>query len=384
MYGFGQPSDSTHKRRKISKSEIQIVYSHYLQKGNHSAVTGGIGTEKLTVYSPDITFSKQSDSLTRYSINAGIDIISSASTDNIDYIISSASKVDNHTYVNFSYDRRQKNKPTTLGGGVYFSLESDYLSNGFSLHMQHSSRDQNKIISAEVEVFFDDLRWGRLSGQYPLKLVYPSELRNQAWFNIHHRNSYNLNTRFQQTINKKTMLSFFPGVSFQHGLLSTPFHRVYFKDSSLNVENLPNKRLRIPLGIQLNHFLANRTIVRSYYRFYWDEWGIIAHTVELSVPIKLSAAFILSPSIRLYRQSESRYFKPYREHEKNQAYYTSDYDLSAFTSYEPGLEMKLNIAGKKPTSLLNEIALRYSYYKRSDQLSAHILTMIAGFAYYKK
>ena len=41
--------DSTHyNSRKFQIDEIDFVSSYYSQNGNHSAVTGGIGTEKVT------------------------------------------------------------------------------------------------------------------------------------------------------------------------------------------------------------------------------------------------------------------------------------------------------------------------------------------------
>src|SRR5688500_10387342 len=103
LYTFAQKSDSASRRKKISQTSIQLVYAHYLQNGNHSAVTGGEGTEKLTIYSPDITIRKQLDSSTSFSLNTGVDVISSASTDKIDFVVSSASRIDNHFYVNAEY-----------------------------------------------------------------------------------------------------------------------------------------------------------------------------------------------------------------------------------------------------------------------------------------
>ena len=42
-------SDSTHfNPRKLKLDEVDFVSSYYSQNGNHSAVTGGIGTEKVT------------------------------------------------------------------------------------------------------------------------------------------------------------------------------------------------------------------------------------------------------------------------------------------------------------------------------------------------
>ena len=41
---------SNYQSRKLKVEEIEFVSSYYHQDGNNSAVTGGIGTEKLTDY----------------------------------------------------------------------------------------------------------------------------------------------------------------------------------------------------------------------------------------------------------------------------------------------------------------------------------------------
>ncbi len=43
---------SVYKTKKLTPSEINFVTGYYHQNGDHSPVTGGIGTEKLT----DIAF----------------------------------------------------------------------------------------------------------------------------------------------------------------------------------------------------------------------------------------------------------------------------------------------------------------------------------------
>jgi hypothetical protein len=375
LYGFAQKTDSVYRRKKIPGATIQLVYSHYLQNGVHAAVTGGTGTEKLTVYSPDITFRKQVDSSLSYAVNTGVDVISSASTDKIDFVVSSASKTDTRSYLNIEVNRASKNKRTVIGSSGYFSIESDYMSGGFGLSASRASKDRTTEFSAGFEAFFDDLRWGRLSGQDQLKLVYPSELRIKDWFNDYRRWSYNLNLSLNQTINRRMALALFPGITYQHGLLSTPFHRVYFKDSSAKVEKLPADRFKIPVGIQLNAFIGDRYILRSYYRYYWDNFGIIAHTLEAALAVKLSPAVSIVPGIRLYTQRQSFYFKPYQQHDLATNFYTSDYDLSQFQSYEGSVEVKLNRAAK-PSALLNKSGLRYAFYKRTDGLYAHMLTLL--------
>ena len=384
LYCSGQNADSVYAKRKVSKTDIQLVYSHYIQHGNHSAITGGTGTEKMTVFSPDITIHKQVDSLAQYSINIGMDVISSASTDKIDFVVSSASKTDAHAYLNFSYSKKIKRSGLVWGISTAASIESDYLSGGLGASVHHTNRDKSRELSAEIETFFDDLRWGRLNGVRPLKLVYPQELRNIDWFKIHNRKSFNLNLSWQQTINKKLLLAIFPNVVYQKGLLSTPFHRIYFADGSERVENLPQQRWKFPLGVQLNSFLGNRTFLRSYYRFYIDDFGILANTFELELPVKISPFFTLSPSLRFYTQQGSLFFKPYREHSSQQRFYTSDYDLSGFNSYEAGIETKLIGAGKNPGSTFNNFGVRYSFYSRDDGLKAHTITLLLDFFAKKK
>lgn len=387
LYSFGQKADSIYSKKKLSKTDIQIVYSHYIQNGNHSAVTGGTGTEKLKVFSPDITINRQVDTLTRYSINLGVDIITSASTDKIDFVVSSASLHDKHGYLSFSYNKGVRQSGLTLGGSAHFSIESDYTSLGLGLNANHLSKDKSREWSVSLESFLDDLRWGRLSGVRPLELVYPSELRNREWNDEYLRRSYNLSLGVQQTINKRLLLGIFPGLVYQRGLLATPFHRVYFKDDSLRVENLPISRIKIPVGIQLNAFIGSRCILKSYYRFYWDDWKIIAHTLQLETAIKVSPFFTITPLLRLFTQSGSFYFKPYKEHLSLERYYSSDYDLSAIKSLETGFEIRHVPMGKKPgRSALssNELGIRYAFYKRSDGLYAHIITLLIDLRMAKK
>ena len=386
LYIFGQPRpDSGYTRKKVPQTDIRLVYSHYIQDGNHSAITGGIGTERLIVYSPEITFKRKLDSTHGYSIGAGVDIISSASIDNIDFVVSSASSVSKHAYINASYNTGIKNKGVSLEPTAYFSIESAYISEGLGFSARHINKEKTRELSAGIEAFFDDLRWGRLNGERPLRLVYPVELRYKEWYDRYRRQSYNLSFELDQTLNKKMAIAIFPGISYQHGLLATPYHRVYFKDSSLRVENLPVDRIKIPIGIQLNSFIDGRYALRTYYRFYWDNFGILAHEIDLELAIKISPAFSLSPFFRVYTQTASSYFKPYLEHSTLENYYSSDYDLSSFRSYEGGLETRLAKLGKiEGRSVLKKFSLRYSYYGRTDGLHAHIISLMTDISRVKK
>src|SRR5580765_5938527 len=108
----GNPkTDSVYKPRKLNFEEANLVTSYYRQDGNNSAVTGGIGTEKLTDIASviDVKLNKWDARNRKHTFDAevGYDHYTSASSDNIDpRNISSASHVDSRLYpsVNWSVE----------------------------------------------------------------------------------------------------------------------------------------------------------------------------------------------------------------------------------------------------------------------------------------
>lgn len=368
---------SSVKKDSLNKFEIEAMYGHYIQNGNNSAVTGGRGTEKLTVYSPAFKFKKTDLTGRQVTLKTGVDIISSASTDNIDYIVSSASILDARTYANLTFTSVQK-KQKQWWAGSGFSIESDYFSLPFNAGVSLQSKNKMRQVSFEIFYYKDDLRWGRIDQKHykPQKLIYPSELRYKQWYNTYKRNSYNLKTGIQQVINKRTRIGIFPELAIQEGLLATPFHRVYFRDSTLRVENLPSQRIKSILGLKFNRFTGGRTILKCAVDLYADNFGIMAIGIEQETAIKLNYAWTLSPFIRLYQQQGSRYFAPYGAHAPDEIFYTSDYDLSDFKTIKAGLGIRhapYSAWGKRGT--FNEWQLRYSYYRRSNGLYAHIMNL---------
>ncbi len=377
LFGFSQVALNPYGIKRISRSTIDFIYSQYIGDGDHSAITGGKGTEKLIVYEPEVIINRSIDSLHAIWVDAGLDIITSASMDNIDFVKSSASRVSKRAFIMPGYEIKLKKRPNVvLGANGYFSIESAYLSRGAAVSVDYLTRDKSQEFTAQLQAFFDDLRWGLLNGERPLKLVYPVELRGREWFPNYTRNTYNLSASFTQTINEKMMLAIFPGVSYQQGLLSTPYHRAYFTDSSEKVEKLPDKKWLLPLGVQLNSFILDRYILSLYYRFYRDNFGITAHTVEVDLTVKLNSRFSLTPTFRFYTQHGSPYFRPYYQLDPDQNFYTSNYALSSFNSYETGLDARLVVPAMQKSKLFfDTIWFRYNYYKRTDGLYAHILTL---------
>src|SRR6478735_138211 len=114
-------TDSTgFKSRSLKIDEINFVSGYYHQDGNNSAVTGGIGTEKLTDFANtlDLKISRYSSDYCKHELflELGIDHYTSASSDKIDpRTVSSASMSDTRVYPSAAYSITNEKTGVTLG-----------------------------------------------------------------------------------------------------------------------------------------------------------------------------------------------------------------------------------------------------------------------------
>lgn len=382
---WGQ-SDSTDYRffsEKDSLNEIEVnfLYSYYSQDGNHSPVTGGEGTELLTDQTPTVIINVPLGNRRNLYMNLGADFYTSASTGNIDWDMSGASAADTRIHANVAYSWQRTDSSSTwsiLGGA---SSEYDYSSISGGLSWTRASRDKNRELTLKGQGFFD--RWS---------LIYPIEMRDQGdLLPTNNRNSYNFSMVYSQVINKRLQGLISAEVVHQRGLLSTPFHRVYLEGRTDAVlEKLPDQRWKYPIGLRLNYYVSDFFVMRSYYRYYFDNWGIRGQTIELEPAVKVSPFLSLYPFFRYHTQQGSDYFAPLGVHTAEALFYTSDYDLSTLTSTKFGLgfryaplyglsRMKVGFGRKPRVALWKNLDLRFAKYDRSDGLSAWIGSINIGF-----
>lgn len=374
---------SAYKKQKLKIEEVNFISSYYTQDGDNSAVTGGKGTEKLTDIAT--TFEIKVSKRDRYNhkhnlgFELGIDSYTSASSDKIDpNTVSSASYQDVRVYpsLNYSYENEEKNY--ILSGGLSFSAEYDYTSIGGSFGFTKISKDKNREFTAKGMAFFDT--W---------KVILPVELRSTPSDNdANHgdrkpRTSYNLGLTLSQVINRNFQMAFLTDIGYQQGLLATKFNRVYFNDALATVksEKLPDTRFKLPVGVRANYFLGDNIVLRSFYRYYWDNWNVNSHTISFEPSYKLSAFSSISVPYRFYTQTAAKYFQPIYLHGLEEEFYTSDYDLSKFSSHMIGLGYKITDADKGifHVKRINSLELRYGFYTRDNGLDSHIITLAMKF-----
>src|SRR5205823_678432 len=102
------------------------------------------------------------------------------------------------------------------------------------------------------------------------------------------RNTFDGSVSWSQIINTKLQLMVQAELIYQNGYLGLPFHRVYFNDNSVHVENLPSSRVKIPLGLRASYFIGDKLILRGWYRNYHDNWGINSNAALLETVVKVT------------------------------------------------------------------------------------------------
>ena len=364
-------------RMAPNSSEITVDFlsSYFEQDGDRAAVTGGKGTEQLTDFSNALVVNVPLDSANALNVYAGADYYSSASTDNIDNFRSSASSSDTRAFATVSYRRKRLETGETFGLKAGISTEYDYQSYSAGASYAREWNRGNSEINVTAQAFFGD--WS---------LIYPYELRGSTELTNSKRQSYNGQINFSQVLNKRMQLSLSAEVVKMSGLLSTPFHRVYFADGTVpDIERLPSSRLKIPLGLRFNYYPADNWVLRTYYRYYWDDFDITSHTFELETPVNISTFMTVSPFYRFHTQNGSSYFAPYQAHSVSNPFYTSDYDLSTFQSHKFGLTLRYapvyGLLRSKKVAQINRaviwksVAVRIGSYRRSNGLNAYFASL---------
>lgn len=419
---FSQEQNETsqsYKKRVLETIEVDILSSYYSQDGGNAAVSGGLGTEELTDATGTIIVSiplNEDDVLT---IDAGVSAYTSASSSNVgpfdgnsaaDPFVASSGASSADTWANFttSYSHTSDDRNQIWSALASVSAEYDYFSIGFGGSFTKLFNERNTELSIKGSVYLDS--W---------TAIYPTELRSFAPtgnglangffldntitgnvdyspiftpFENENRNSYNLGFGFSQILHKNVQGFLSLDLVQQQGLLSTPFQRVYFADVADSfienfqladaVEQLPDSRFKIALGGRLHWYLSDRFVLRTFYRYYSDNWGLNSHTANIELPIKLTDKFTVYPSFRYYQQTAANYFRPYETALSTEEFYTSDFDLSKYVANQFGMGVSYTDIFTKARVWkfgLKRIDLKFYKYDRDTAFTSSIIT--AGFKF---
>lgn len=446
------------KKKVLDAVEVDVLMSYYEQEGIHAAVTGGLGNEQLTDYSPSIVIRMPVNEDALITADVGLSAYTSASSSNGNpfnrtgassaggdenyprgnqggtppqgspWIASTgASRKDVLTTLNVAYQEASDDRNHYWGVNLGGSIEYDYESFTTGLSYAQLWNEKNTELSLKGQLYLD--RWKPIipTELHEYELFQETFLYNpQSYFRgvsimdnqgnsvaaylpdnftsytSVHRNSYSFSVGLSQVLGTKLQGAVFADVVLQEGLLSNPLQRVYFEDKSDyyignfrtlgnyasqdntdlfhladDVERLPSRRLKTPFGMRLNYFINEYVVLRSYMRYYKDDWGIESNTLQIELPIRFNLAWKFMPIYRYYNQTAATYFAPYNSHLSTSDFYTSDYDLAQFDSHQWGFSLAYRSVFNTLKVFdfgLKSAQIRAQNYQRSDGLSAFVIS----------
>ncbi len=411
-------NNGSYKKRVLESAEVEFLMNYYDQSGENAAVTGGKGTEDLQDLSPTILVSVPLNDDDVLTVQANISAYSSASSSNIDpfdgkkpadpFVAStgaSRSDVWMNGIVGYSHSSDDRNR--VWSADLSFSAEFDYTSVGGGGSYTWLFNEKNTEFSLHGNVYIDawnliypvELRPSMIGGTPGNQLIQGIQIQGnyQPQFteiSSKGRNSYSAGFGFSQILSSRMNAYLSADFIFQDGLLSTPFHRIYFSDVedafaenfhlAEGIERLPNSRFKTALGGRINYFVNERITLRTYYRYYFDNWGISSNTASIEIPVKITDKFTVYPSYRYYDQTAADYFAPYNQHLSTEQYYTSDYDLSKFHANNFGIGVSYTdvFTSKHIYKFgLKSVDLKYNKYDRNSKFSASMFSFGLKFVF---
>ena len=249
---------------------------------------------------------------------------------------------------------------TQFGGGVGYSMESDYSSITGNIHAAKNFNANNTTLSLSLNTEYDT---STPFGGLPVPLA----AMDGSWkaTNSKTKTQMGLVVGLTQIVTRNWLMQLNYAYDNQDGYQTDPYRILSVVDPSSgeplqNVyESRPNKRIsqsvfwdnKIDLGPSLTDISL---------RYFKDSWGITSKTAEVSERLDLSSIFYIEPSVRWYQQSAANFFRNYLVGGQTlPSYASSDIRLGKFTSITYGAKVGYALSGR------TELYIRGGFYNQT-------------------
>lgn len=156
-----------------------------------------------------------------------------------------------------------------------------------------------------------------------------------------------------QVLGRQTLLA--ANYSFEHssGYLTDPYKLLSVVQDETSAtpgepadylyENRPGGRSMQALYGELRRYIAGVTADVSY-RYFWDDWGITSHAVDVLTRVPVTHGHALEPHVRWYRQSAADFYQTYLvQGDQVPQFASADSRLAAFDAWTYGLKYSLPV-----------------------------------------
>ncbi len=255
----------------------------------------------------------------------------------------------------------------TLKGvfGFNFSIETDYTSIGLSSTFSKDLNQKQTTLTMGASVNFDKVnpQGGKPEGfttmptpLFPGPPPPPGEDDedgddDDGFFKGESKNVGELLIGVTQIINRFTLTQVNYSIGNSSGYLNDPYKILSVLendgsgdlrtgDSPYVYEKRPSNRTYQSIFWKGVHQLANEDVINISYRYFWDDWDITSHTVDLRYRWEIGGGHYLQPHVRYYQQNAASFYRQtlIDGEELTLDYASADYRLGNFTTQTLGLK----------------------------------------------
>lgn len=237
-------------------------------------------------------------------------------------------------------------KDWSFGGFFRYSTESDWISRSFGVSGARDVFGRAGTVSLQYMANLDSvlqLYGGRAipwtGGKMNLEETDAPEAALKASNLLH---LHYLGLGYTHALTRRLLGGALIEAIFARGPQDNPYRKVR---DGLD-ESHPRKRDRIALSGFLRYAVPRTPLVlEGRYRFYADDWDIIANSPEIRAHVRFLRRALLRLRYRFYHQTGAWFWREDGNYGSDTLYRTADPKMTRFHSHTPGIELTVELDG---------------------------------------
>ncbi len=183
--------------------------------------------------------------------------------------------------------------------------------------------------------------------------IYP---RTKDW--TRHQRVTTFSADLSQILSKRLLVQMLYSHTTNTGYLADAYKTVSIGGQAFDPVH-PGRRIRQAAAARFSYRLGLHTSFQAGYRYYWDDWDVVSHTVSGMYQHRLSRVVTLGLGLRTNLQRKAFFFQP--AYPTPEPLMTVDNKLDAGFSNELQFRLSLNgIRGRDAPSLLSDDRVQYN------------------------
>ncbi len=314
-----------------SQARADYRYSAYREDDISGRATGGLASERYEIDSHQFhvlqPFGEQYDanlSLTHETMSGASPWFITPGTNGPIQIMSGATIQDRRNDLLAKVSRYEEDR--RFGVALGYSDEDDYRALNVALDADWEE-DAQRTWSGGIG-YSDD----KLEPTDGGSARFPNRIKSAD------KDSLTLFGGLTQVFDAETTLQASLNYARHSGFLSDPYKLAFVAGNTLN-DSRPEERNSWAFLARLRRWFSRPgAALHVDYRYFDDDWEIIAHTAEVSWWQRLPNDWLIVPAVRYYSQSQAFFYQPFYNQTRPDGFYSSDYRLSPYGAVSFRLE----------------------------------------------